>query len=193
MEDNRTVTQNLLGEYLDALKAYDIRPTKRFIGQLSKAIKRVVDEKQPPERVAAALREMAFKGSAPSEIDNALVRAARKTDGGIGLLRDFMDENGGRWPTGVRLMRGTHGATGAYDPLGFERVPADWPHAKPTADEVRAALRAIGWVRPEKVERPAAPVPEPEPILEDRRRDLAALFKRLAEGRAANGFDSLPA
>lgn len=42
--------------------------------------------------------------------------------------------------TGCKLVRGTHAFSAKYDPLGTDRAPQDWPHPRPTRDEVLQAL-----------------------------------------------------
>lgn len=42
--------------------------------------------------------------------------------------------------TGARWVRGSHGASHVYDPLGTDIPPIDWPYDRPTRDEIRAAL-----------------------------------------------------
>jgi hypothetical protein len=43
--------------------------------------------------------------------------------------------------TGCRWTRGQSSGTHVYDPLGTDRPPNGWPHAKPSIEEVAAALR----------------------------------------------------
>ena len=43
--------------------------------------------------------------------------------------------------TGCRIVRGEFGMSVKYDPLGKDRPPSDWPHDKPTRDEIRNALK----------------------------------------------------
>jgi len=42
--------------------------------------------------------------------------------------------------TGCRMVRGEVGMSAKYDPLGKDRPPPDWPHDKPTRDQIRKAL-----------------------------------------------------
>jgi hypothetical protein len=42
--------------------------------------------------------------------------------------------------TGARVVRGTHGITHVYDPLGRDRPPVGWPHDRPSKAEIRRAL-----------------------------------------------------
>jgi hypothetical protein len=44
--------------------------------------------------------------------------------------------------TGSRWTRGSHGGTYVYDPLGTETPPRDWPHERPSREEIVAALEA---------------------------------------------------
>jgi hypothetical protein len=46
--------------------------------------------------------------------------------------------------TGCRYVRGTHGATYVADPLGQDRPPSNWPHARPTREQVQTALMEVG-------------------------------------------------
>jgi len=46
--------------------------------------------------------------------------------------------------TGARIVRGEVGITHVYDPLGTEPVPADWPHSRPTREEIIRAFRERG-------------------------------------------------
>lgn len=43
--------------------------------------------------------------------------------------------------TGCRFVRGEVGMAAKYDPLGRDRPPSDWPHDKPSRDEIRKALK----------------------------------------------------
>ena len=42
--------------------------------------------------------------------------------------------------TGCRYVRGEFAITAKYDPLGTEPPPQNWPHERPTRDEIRKAL-----------------------------------------------------
>ena len=44
--------------------------------------------------------------------------------------------------TGCHQVRGTHAFGHRYDPLGTDRPPVDWPHKRPSRDEIHAALDA---------------------------------------------------
>ena len=46
--------------------------------------------------------------------------------------------------TGARWVTGQGGGTHVRDPLGTDKPPADWPHEKPTRDEIRDAVAANG-------------------------------------------------
>lgn len=46
--------------------------------------------------------------------------------------------------TGCRERSGTHGVSHALDPLGTDKPPADWPHKKPTQEEIQAAIAENG-------------------------------------------------
>jgi hypothetical protein len=46
--------------------------------------------------------------------------------------------------TGARIVRGEVGITHVYDPLGTEPTPADWPHSRPTREEIIRAFRERG-------------------------------------------------
>jgi hypothetical protein len=43
--------------------------------------------------------------------------------------------------TGCRYVRGEMAVSAKYDPLGTERPPSDWPHDRPTREEIRRALK----------------------------------------------------
>ena len=45
--------------------------------------------------------------------------------------------------TGCRYIRGEFALTAKYDPLGTEPPPNDWPHERPTRDEIRQALEEL--------------------------------------------------
>ena len=42
--------------------------------------------------------------------------------------------------TGCRAVRGSHGVGHKHDPLGKDTPPRDWPHPKPSYEEVLKAL-----------------------------------------------------
>lgn len=42
--------------------------------------------------------------------------------------------------TGCRATRGTHGTGYKRDPLGTDKPPPDWPHDKPTREQIEEAL-----------------------------------------------------
>lgn len=46
--------------------------------------------------------------------------------------------------TGCRWVRGSHGSSYVYDPLGTTKPPPDWPHEKPTKAEIQVALAIKG-------------------------------------------------
>jgi hypothetical protein len=59
-----------------------------------------------------------------------------QTRGGNG---DYIPKKELRRYTGCRRTRGTHGLGWKHDPLGTDPPPPDWPHDKPTLEEVLAA------------------------------------------------------
>lgn len=46
--------------------------------------------------------------------------------------------------TGCKATRGTHSSGWKYDPLGTAKPPPGWTHAKPTAEQIQAALAKRG-------------------------------------------------
>lgn len=57
------------------------------------------------------------------------------------LLDEFLDAHDGRWPTGVRFVRGSHSGTYVADPLGYDKADyGQWRY--PKRQEVIDALRA---------------------------------------------------
>ena len=65
---------------------------------------------------------------------------------GNGREHGESNNSGARWVenlssyTGCRLVRGTHGFGHKRDPLGVDGPPNDWPHERPTREEVLAAI-----------------------------------------------------
>ena len=68
--------------------------------------------------------------------------------------------------TGCRITRGTHGTGYVRDVFGTDEPPADWPHPRPTAAEVEAALATIAQLNGEPDDEPQ-PEADAYPISDD--------------------------
>lgn len=111
-----------------------------MIGHLAKEIKLLTDQRQPDEQIELALKLLADKGASPAQLPYLLLEAPRRR--ARAALSGFMAEFG-RWPTGCRLARGSHGVTHIYDPLGVEPIPAGWPYDRPARAEVEAYVNGL--------------------------------------------------
>jgi hypothetical protein len=128
-----------LAAYIDYCRDLGVNPPRTVVGAMAKQIKKLTDEGQPDDQITLALRLVADKGSPPAELPFALVKAQRQIR--RAPLADFVREYG--WPTGCEFVRGTHGGTHVYNPLGTARPPQGWPHAKPSRDEVEPLVRTL--------------------------------------------------
>jgi hypothetical protein len=119
---------------------------KTLKGQVARNAKELLDNGCTPEEVEAGIRllierrathamglgELVLEKLREGNDDPAERPSNRRR------AQDWIDRNG--WPTGVRLRRGSHGFQEVQDVLGTERRPSDWPHPKPTFDDVARAL-----------------------------------------------------
>jgi hypothetical protein len=96
--------------------------------------------------LVAELIDEARAGDRPPALLTNLVRnreQGAEDRAGHRALKDFLAKNGGKWPTGTRMARGTHSFTYVKDPLGYEKaVEYEVGWGRPTTAEVIAALRA---------------------------------------------------
>jgi hypothetical protein len=91
------------------------------------------EEKKPLRKSVNTLSSDKPKTQAPTEAGVVAAREARENAGWVDNLSKY---------TGCRYIRGEHSIHAAYDPLGTEIPPPDWPYQRPTKVEVAAALRS---------------------------------------------------
>jgi hypothetical protein len=65
--------------------------------------------------------------------DNSLTSGER----GAGWVENLSQYTGARW------VKGTHGSSHVPDTLGTDRPPSDWPHPRPTRQDVLEALKRV--------------------------------------------------
>jgi hypothetical protein len=108
------------------------------IGPLLSTITQYVEEgRSNPHTLLDLYVERAIEARAAREpdFDPALRPAVRRR------VRAFMDEHDGRWPTGCRHVRGSHGVQEVPDVLGYDPPPgAGWSVPRPTFNEIARAL-----------------------------------------------------
>lgn len=125
---------------------YGFKPHKSLIGRMGTVAKNVAKDESITENVLyRAIEIVVEKEMDPGSLYLATFQAqtekkkesARKENK---IFNDFLKENGG-WPTGARFARGTHSGHYVYDPLGYDRPPADFPFTKPRREDIIEALR----------------------------------------------------
>jgi hypothetical protein len=90
---------------------------------------------------AWCVRQAIERGETPEAYLDELVRKGEhrtRATGQPSLPRPLADH------TGCREVRGSHGSGYVRSPLGTDRPPPDWPHPKPTREEIMAALEELG-------------------------------------------------
>jgi hypothetical protein len=123
-----------------------LREKKIRTEDIRKGIQILVDRGLDPSR----LPECVFTAQSIPDLPVGPDRVAREEDrdrrtADRAAIDAFVARNGGRWPTGARIVRGTHSSGYVYDPLGYETVPR-WFNLegsgihRPTRDEVLEAL-----------------------------------------------------
>jgi DNA-binding transcriptional ArsR family regulator len=129
--------QKLVPVLEELLTGFELRPSQRDEIAIAYG--------EDPALVAELIDE-ARAGDRPPALLTNLVRNRKQVArdrAGRSALKEFLAKNGGRWPTGTRMARGTHSFTYVPDPLGYEKAveyEVDW--GRPTEAEVIAALRA---------------------------------------------------
>jgi hypothetical protein len=139
--------RDLTAFYVDEVRARGVTPAERDIGHLAREAKRLLDAGRDPARIHDAITQLVRAGSRPHALESYTVQselhyAKRRSPEGRAedAYRAFVEENGR--PTGARFVRGSHSGSYVYDPLGFDAPPYDWPYARPTREEILAALRS---------------------------------------------------
>lgn len=147
----QTASQTALANAIDFARARGIVAIPaRYRGALGRGIKKLLEEGIEPGLVEAAAKHVLVYGLDPSllaasvvtvQADSVGIRERVERDADRKLLDDFLAEHGGRWPTGFRMVRGTHGASYRPDPLGYDRPDYPFAGARVTRASVLAALK----------------------------------------------------
>lgn len=141
----QTAGQGLVAYYVDQCNALGRQEMIPLKGQVARKAKELLAD-LPVERVEATLTEfIRRRGRTALQLPEIAVELARE-EGARGerpsdrrAAREWIAEHG--WPTGCRMVRGTNAAGHVHDPLGVDPIPyTDWPYARPSFDDVAAAL-----------------------------------------------------
>jgi hypothetical protein len=93
------------------------------------------------ETLEQAVEILVDRGYGPGLYPHVVLEAAQRSARGTDLVEPFLHQHGGKWPTGSRWVRGTHGGSFVQDPLGYDRPTHSVPWGPPTRKEVLDALR----------------------------------------------------
>jgi hypothetical protein len=116
----------------------------RYRGHLAKGIGELLKEGIPPRFIQEAAEHVIAEGHDASMLASFVVTVQAKPNRSPRdrqRLRAFLDEAGIGWPTGWRMVRGTHGASYVRDPLGIDRPDYQTSQGPPNREEVLAALK----------------------------------------------------
>lgn len=142
-----TVGQDLTAHYVDECVDQGRNEMVRMKGHVARRAKELHDAGVPVEEIKQAITEFVRRRArSPLQLAEISVELVRNESEDPALRPDerkrakaWIEEHG--WPTGARFVRGTHSGTYRYDPLGTDRVGEhDWPHGRPTFDEIVRAL-----------------------------------------------------
>lgn len=128
------------------------RPPTKVIKRVAVEAKKLKDSGVNNYHLKKGIQILIDGGMDPSHLPECVFRAQSRPHMLVGpakaeyaaesaLLRELLDKNDGRWPTGARMVRGSHAGQMVYDPLGYERRPEGFPYPKPSREEVLGALR----------------------------------------------------
>jgi hypothetical protein len=143
----KTPAQRLVARYVDLGAAAGVRPTKTTVGRLAREVDGILRDGSYPEPVlAAAIDRMYERGKIdPSMLGSfaagIALAEAKEISGEAEADRAFRKICAAGWPTGARLVRGSHGASVVYDPLGTDPPPRDVEWERPSRDQVMAAIK----------------------------------------------------
>jgi hypothetical protein len=119
-------------------------PPRRLVGQIATEIAKLIKEGISNDALTAGIELLVEKGQDPSTLPSMVFTAQSRLRGVSleeqTLLREFLTEHGGRWPTGSSWVHGMAAGTYVQDPLGFDRPNYDVEWGKPTKKQVVAAL-----------------------------------------------------
>ena len=140
--------QQIVRVYMDLLKDSGVphRPAM-LAGRMGRAAKLLLAEGIKEEVIIEGVRTMLSRGYVdPSLLDSFVTEVAVKKgqQGASDPLSQLLAKHNGRWPTGTRLSRGSHGTTYVRDPLGYEWPQHEVPWGRPSRKEVIHALRSRG-------------------------------------------------
>lgn len=152
MPDNRTESQRFVALYVDTCHQKGRPHMLGLKGRIAQQVKQIItgygSEDVDRDHLARAIVAFVERNRSNAlELAELCVEIAKADMGAppaelASVRREasaWIKANG--WPTGARLVRGTHSATLVYDPLGLEPIPyKDWPYPQPSFDEVAEAL-----------------------------------------------------
>lgn len=144
-------SRDLVGYFVDeAKRVHGHSPPRRVVGQMAKEIGTLAKERIDVDILRAAIDVIVQKGLDPSALASASFTAQSKLPRGTTYAEmraldefraDLQEKYGISWPTGSRLVRGTHGITYVPDPLGCDQPEYVVHWGRPTRSEVLKALR----------------------------------------------------
>lgn len=161
-EDKRTIGRqaaggdswNPIGYFVDVCRAFGgVDPPTKVRARVGTEIKKLQSEGITIAHLKLGIQILVDRGLDPSRLPECVFTAQQKPDTLVGpdrerasedaqLIRDLLDRNDGRWPTGARFVRGFSAGHTVFDPLGYDPRPRDFPHPKPSRDDVIRALRS---------------------------------------------------
>ena len=139
-----TPLNRLVNVYIDAVVEAGGRADQSETAWARNKIVVLLHDDVPEEVIAEAIRKMVARGRLGGYTLGTFVNEVlmeHKAGPDRQLLDEFLDAHDGRWPTGVRFVRGSHSGTYVADPLGYDRADyGQWRY--PNRQEVLDALRA---------------------------------------------------
>lgn len=140
---------NLVGFYVDKYREFHGEvPPRQFRDRFGREIGKLIKEHVSGDVLRLALEIAAERGLNPDQLVNAVVTAQTSPRRSVAkasnsLLDRFLIEHDGAWPTGTRMIRGTHSADWVQDVLGYDKAPYPVVWGRPKRDAVIAALKAL--------------------------------------------------
>jgi len=183
-----TVGQRLTAFYVDACIEHGFSEMVPMKGHIARRAKELLDCGVSEQKVAAAIGEFVCRRGR-SALQLAEIHAELEREGGPLLERpsvrrgatEYIKAHG--WPTGASWVRGDHGGSYRWDPLGTERIPSDyrgWPYERPTFEQIAEALAGVNAGAP-----PARREPDVDDVEIERGLPVGGALGALEGDRAA--------
>lgn len=129
-----------------------VLPPVKVIKRVAVEAKKLTAEGITNRDLRKGIQILVDSGMDPSMLPECVFRAQQRPGMLVGpekrkhneeraLIDELLDRHDGRWPTGARLVRGSHSGQMVWDPLGYEIRPQNFPYGRPTREQILEALR----------------------------------------------------